>query len=71
MVSNTTHIYVPSGQKVKCVSENNVLPVLKVTSVKRRVTIPTMPDTITDLLNPIVRAYRETFCRVGPSRVTV
>lgn len=70
MVSNATHIYVPSGQKVKCVvRESNVMPVLKVTSARRRVMKPTMPDTITDLLNPIVRAYRETFTRIGPSRV--
>ncbi|KAK4010544.1 thyroid hormone receptor beta [Daphnia magna] len=71
MVSNATHIYVPSGQKVKCVvRESNAMPVLKVTSARRRVMKPTMPDTITDLLNPIVRAYRETFTRIGPSRST-
>ena len=52
------------------VRESNITPISKVTVVKRRYhknVIQHHP--VNELLGPIVRAYRETFTRVGPSQV--
>jgi hypothetical protein len=58
------------------VRESNITPISKTTITKRRYIKHVYTkrvkqhNPVNDLLGPIVCAYRETFTRVGPSRVT-
>lgn len=58
------------------VRESNITPISKTTNAKRRYIKHVYTkrviqhNPVNDLLGPIVCAYRETFTRVGPSRVT-
>ena len=63
----------PSTTSTKyVVRESNITPISKTTVVKKRYPKQMMiqHNPVNDLLGPIIRAYRETFTRVGPSRVT-